>query len=464
MSSSSIIGLSGSGYETGVSVFNYEIIGILILVIFAIYFVPLYLDTKVYTMPELLERRYDHRSRYYFSGLNIAINIGIDTAGALYAGGVLIQLIYPEVELSTSIIILALITGLYTMAGGLKAVVMTDVIQGILLSLGSLIVTVIVFNEIGSWSAIREAADPEMFSLIQPHDDPVIPWPTLILSLPLLSFYFWCNNQHIVQRVLGARNIDHGRKGAILAGFLKLMVLFIMIYPGIMALSIYPDLDNPNMVLPKLMIDFLPAGILGLVLVGFIAALMSSIDSALNSASTLATMDFYKKFRPKSDQGETVWMGRVFTLIFVLVASLWAPYIDQFPTLWEYLQAALSYLTPPVVACFLTGILWRKASAYASFAALITGSLATVAFVILNITGIVTGVHYLYVAFLLFAISFIVLIVLSLVYPDSSPKDEIPNLFYSSAKNAFTQISWKSYHTAAVLLLVTTAIIMGLYW
>lgn len=464
MSSSSIIGLSGSGYETGISVFNYEIVGIIILIFFAIYLVPVYLNTKVYTMPELLERRFDHRSRYYFSSLNIVINIGIDTAGALYAGGVLLQLIYPEVELSTSIILLALLTGIYTMAGGLKAVVMTDVIQGVFLSVGSLIVTILVFNEIGSWKAIREAAAPEMFSLIKPLDDSVTPWPTLLLSLPLLSFYFWCSNQHIVQRVLGARSIDHGRKGAIMAGSLKLMVLFIMILPGVMAISIYPDLDNPNMVLPKLMIDFLPTGILGLVLVGFIAALMSSIDSALNSASTLATMDFYKKFRPDSDQGETVWTGRIFTFVFVLVAAIWAPYIDQFPTLWEYLQAALSYLIPPVVASFLIGILWKKATAFAAFISLISGSFATIIFVLMNLLNIFPEIHYLYVATILFVISSGILIVLSLLRPSDSVKTEIPEMFQQSAKQAFTQFSWNSYLLHALILLMVTFLLIIIFW
>lgn len=457
MSSSSIIGLSGSGYETGISVFNYELVGIIILIIFAVYFVPVYLQTKVYTMPEFLERRYDHRSRYYFSFLTIVINIGLDIAGALYAGGLLLQLIFPEIDLATTIILLALVTGAYTMAGGLKAVVMTDIFQGIFLSLGCFIVTIMVYQEIGSWSAISAAADPDMFSLIRPLDDPVTPWPTLLISLPLLSFYFWCSNQHIVQRVLGARSIDHGRKGAIMAGFLKLMVIFIMIFPGIMALSIYPDLDNPNLVLPKLMLDFLPAGILGLVLVGFIAALMSSIDSALNSASTLATMDFYKKFRPESDQGETVWTGRIFTLLFVLIAAIWAPYIDQFPTLWEYLQAALSYLIPPVVACFLAGVFWKKATPLAAIISLISGGLVSLLIIALNLMSIFPETHYLYIATLIFVISTFLLILISYFKPEEYYKTEIPKLFLSNARTPFSGgWSWRGYQIFALILMAIT--------
>lgn len=425
MSSSSLVGLSGSGYQTGISVYNYEWMGILALVIFAIYFVPLYLRAKLYTMPELLEKRFDYRSRYYFSSLTILVNIGIDTAGSLYAGGLLLQILFPSIDMSTSIIIIAVTAGLYTMAGGLKAVVFTDVIQGILLTVGSLVLTVLLFNHIGSWEAITESAPPGSLNLITSRDDPFLPWPTLIISMPLLSFYFWCANQHIVQRVFGARSIDDGRKGALFAGLLKVPVLFIMIFPGVMALSIYPELDNPNMVLPQLMLDFLPMGLLGLVLAGFIAALMSSIDSALNSASTLITMDFYKQLRPQSDQNELVRMGRIFTVIFVLIASLWAPYIDQFPTLWEYLQAALAYLIPPVVVCFLFGLYWRRATPRGAFSALVTGGLSALLIILLTRLSLLPSIHFLYVATILFVISSGVIVLVSLL--DSHPG--IPDSF-----------------------------------
>lgn len=419
MSSSSLIGLSSSGYETGISVFNYEWIGILVLVVFAIYYVPLYLKSKIYTMPELLEKRFDFRSRYYFSSLTILVNIGIDTAGSLYAGGLLIQILFPSIKMSTSIIIIAVTAGFYTMTGGLRAVVFTDVIQGVLLTLGSLILTVILFNHIGSWEAIKSAAHPDSFNLIKSRDDSFLPWPALILSLPLLSFYFWCTNQHIVQRVLGARSIDDGRKGALLAGLLKVPVLFIMVLPGVMALSIYPELENPNVVLPRLMLEFLPVGILGLVLAGFIAALMSSIDSALNSASTLATMDFYKNVRSKPDQKELVRMGKIFTLIFVLIASLWAPYIDQFPTLWEYLQAALSYLIPPVVVCFVFGLYWKRATSNGAFYSLIIGGASALVIMIIHSLALIPQIHFLYVATLLFCISSVTMVTVSLL--DSHP-------------------------------------------
>lgn len=464
MSSASIIGLSGSGYHTGISVFNYEWIGVLILIVFAIYFIPLYLNQHLFTMPELLEKRFDHRSRYYFSTLTIIINIGIDTAGALYAGAVVLQLVMPGLDLTTSIILLALVTGLYTMAGGLKAVVFTDMIQGILLTLGSLLVTVLLFREIDSWEAVTHAVNPEHLKLIQPAGDDFMPWPALLISLPILSFYFWCSNQHIVQRVLGAKSINDGRKGALFAGMLKLPVLFIMILPGVMAVVVYPDLQNPNMAMPQLMLDLLPAGILGLVLVGFIAALMSSIDSALNSASTLVTMDFYKKLRPECDQAELVRMGRIFTFIFVLIASLWAPYIDKFPTLWEYLQASLSYLIPPVVSCFIIGLFWKKATPTAAFTALTSGGFASLVFIGLYFTGMVPDLHYLYVATILFVVSSTILIGISLLYPAPASEQKVMNTF-SLKRTPETSISfWQDYRFYAFILFLITGILVMTFW
>lgn len=485
MSSSSLIGLSSSGYENGIYVYNYEWMGIILLVIFAIYFVPLYLRAKLYTMPELLEKRFDFRSRYYFSTLSILVNIGIDTAGALYAGGILIQILFPVVDMGTAILIIAISAGMYTIAGGLRAVVFTDVLQGILLTVGSLILTIILFNHIGSWEAIKEAAHPDSFNLIRSRDDQALPWPALILGLPLLSFYFWCTNQHIVQRVLGARSVDDGRKGAIFAGFLKVPVLFIMIFPGIMALSIYPELDNPNMVMPQLMLDFLPAGILGLVLAGFLAALMSSIDSALNSASTLLTMDFYKKIRPRSDQKELVRIGRIFTLLFVLIASLWAPYIDRFPTLWEYLQAALSYLIPPVVVCFLFGLYWKRATPLAAFMSLIVGGLSALIIMLLHALALIPYIHFLYVAAILFGLSSLTMIITSLIdkhpglsesfadqfraqteeessqTPSSDEENKTTDIKTDTSVSGSAYMDYRFY--AAVLMILTTGVVIW-FW
>jgi SSS family solute:Na+ symporter len=252
MSSSTLIGLASSGYKTGISVFNYEWVGTLVLIAFALFFLPMYLRSKLYTMPEFLEKRFDSRSRTYFSGLTVIANIGIDTAATLYAGSLVLSLVFPDYGINTFIFLLALISALYTMTGGLRAVVQTDVIQSILLTIGSIIITVALFNKIGGWEAILSFTPEENLSLIRPASDDFLPWPALIISLPILGFYFWCTNQHIVQRVLGAGSVEDGQKGALLAGFLKLPLLFIMVLPGVMAVGLYPNLEQPNLVYPHL--------------------------------------------------------------------------------------------------------------------------------------------------------------------------------------------------------------------
>src|SRR3972149_12030086 len=289
-----------------------------VLIIFAIFFLPFYLKTKVYTMPEFLEKRYDKRARYYFSALTIIGNIGIDTAATLYAGALVIQIIFPQIELWQSILALAIISGLYTIAGGLKAVVFTDAFQAVILVIGSIIVTILAFIKVGSWDAVFDVTPIEHFSIIQSVDDSFLPWPGLITGVLLLGFYFWATNQFIVQRALGAKNIRHGQWGALFAGFLKLTVLFIMVFHGIFARILYPEIEKANLVYPTLLFDLLPPGLLGLVLAGLLAAMMSSIDSALNSASTLVTMDFVRNLKPKISSEGLMWVGRAVTFIFMI--------------------------------------------------------------------------------------------------------------------------------------------------
>lgn len=468
MSSSSLVGLASSGYETGFSVFSYEWMASIVLILFAIFFLPYYLRSKIYTLPEFLEKRYDVRSRYYFSALTIIGNIGIDTAATLYAGALVIKMIFPGVELWESILALAILSGLYTVAGGLKAVVYTDTIQAILLLIGSVVITILAFIKIGSWDAVTAITPPEHFQIIKSVNDKFLPWPGLITGVFLLGFYFWATNQFIVQRVLGAKNIKHGQWGAVFAGFLKLSALFIMIFPGAMARVLYPDLEKANLVYPTLLFDLLPAGLLGLSLAALIAAMMSSIDSALNSASTLVTMDFYKKIKPETSSESLMWVGRGVTFIFMILSAVWAPQIDKFPTLWEYLQQALSYIAPPIVSLFIVGLFWKRANGNGAFAAIIVGVISSVFFLVMNSVEELSKIHFLYVAGILFLLCSIVIIIVSLL---SAPPDEEKvkhytwsSSFYKSETKELSLLPWyKNYRYQSVLLIVTIGVILIVY-
>jgi SSS family solute:Na+ symporter len=470
ISSSSLIGMTASGYETGFSVFSYEWMAAVVLIIFAIFFLPFYLRSKIYTLPEFLEKRFDSRSRTYFSALTVITNIGVDTAATLYAGALVVQLIFPSVALWQTILILAILSGLYTIAGGLKAVVYTDAIQAVLLISGSVVLTVLAFLKIGSWEAVRAVTPAQHFHIIQTHTDAFLPWPGLISGVFLLGFYFWATNQFIVQRTLGAKNLRHGQWGALFAGFLKVSTpLFIMIMPGLMARVLYPEIEKANYVFPMLMFDLLPKGLLGLVLAGLIAAMMSSIDSALNSASTLVTMDFIRKLRPQTTSVQLMWIGRTATLVFMLAAAAWAPQIDKFPTLWQYLQSALSYIVPPIVALFFMGVFWKRANADGAVAGIIVGIVSAAFFLGVNDAKWMPAIHFLYVAAIIFGLSCLAIFAVSLLMPPP-PENKVRDFtwqrkIYDRETIEIRKLPFMwNYRYQSALLIAFLALILLLFW
>ncbi len=469
MSSTTLVGLAGDAYSTGISVYNYEWMAAVILAFFAIFILPFYLRSGIYTMPEFLEKRYDGRARSYFSFLTLFLNIVVDTAGSLYAGALMVKLVLPEVPMWQTIAVMAFLSGAYTIAGGLAAVIYTDLIQAVLLLIGSVIITVVAFGRIGSWSEVLAVTPPEMLSLVQPLDDPAVPWLGLLTGVPLLGFYFWCTNQFMVQRVLSARDENQGRWGALFAGLLKLPPLFIMVLPGAMARVLYPDLPKADLVYPTLLFDLLPVGVLGIVLAGFLAALMSQIDSTLNSASTLITMDFVRRWRPDFDSEKLMWVGRGFTALFMILASLWAPFIGNFASLFKYLQQVLSYTVPPIAALFLVGIFWRRANAQGAFAALVTGFFMGIALFVANEFSGWLHLHFLYVAFILFLMVTAVLIGVSLLTP-APPVERVEGLtwnrrFFEEESRLLEAVPWyKNYRIQAVVLVIVTLGIVVWWW
>lgn len=503
ISSSTLVGLAGSAYKTDTHVYNYEWMAVVVLIVFAIFFMPFYLRSRVYTMPEFLERRYDSRSRYYFSFITIIGNILIDTAAGLYVGNVILKIIFPDLEPWMIIVILAFAAAAYTIPGGLNSVIQTEVVQAILLVVGSCILTYIAFDKIGGWDQMiaglnsKHAAgelalnSEQILSLVRPADDAFMPWQGLLIGVPILGFYFWANNQFMVQRVLGAKDLNHGRWGALFAGLLKLPVLFIMVFPGTIAILLYADLDLsalgyllpdgsvcenlkdcPNMTYPVLLFDLLPSGLIGLVLAGLLAAMMSSASATFNSASTLITMDFVKTLRPQTTSEQLVRVGQIATLILVILASLWAPQIEKFPSLFEYLQIILSYICPPVVAVFVLGLFWRRMNATGSFVALISGfSLAILLLLnqVFHFAPFLEEIHYLYMTGILTLICGLIHIAVSLATPADDPKKVgeyvYDKKFYDEDTESLKGLPWyQNFRILSVILLIITAIVVGWFW
>jgi SSS family solute:Na+ symporter len=494
VSSTTLVGLSSGAFGSGISVYNYEWMAALVLILFLVFFLPFYLKTRVYTMPEFLERRFDQRSRFYFSGLLVLLNITVDTAGALYAGALVVQIVYPQIPLWQSVLVLGVLAGVYTIAGGLKAVVYTDAVQAVLLLIGAFLVAVLSFQAIGgSWSAVVATVPADDLSVVRPASDPILPWPGLI-GVFILGFYFWGTNQFMVQRTLGAKNLDHGRWGALFAGLLKLPVIFLMVLPGIFGRLLYsaaeyPALaENPDLIFPTLLFDLLPVGIRGLIVTALVAAIMSSVDSTLNSASTLVTMDFLKKIKPRASNRSLVIAGRIVTFAFMTLAILWAPQILRFPNLWTYLQQMLAYLAPPIVTCFFAGVFWKRANGHGALAALVIGHLAAALifgmalsdWVIIQTHALTPEevqmaaagtpvIHFLYLAPILLTISLLALVAVSLA--TKRPEVEVVRtLTWSPAMLAeeaphLARLPWyKNYRYQSAAMLALIVILVIAWW
>lgn len=463
ISSTTLIGLSGAAYEGGLFVSNYEWMATVVLVFFVLFIAPVFIKNRIATAPEFLEKRFDRRSRVYFSGLTIFTNIVVDTAGSLFAGALVLMLFFPGLDLYTTCIALALVAGVYTAAGGLLAVVYTDVLQAIVLLIGSVVLGVLMFGEIDfSWARLQAETPPEMLSVIRPLDDPNLPWLGTLIGVPVLGFYFWCTNQFIVQRVLGARDLNQARWGSLLGGLLKLPVLFIMVLPGVMARLVFPDLEVGDAVFPTMVSHLLPAGLTGLVLAGLLAAIMSSIDSTLNSASTLVTLDFVKPWRPGLSPEREAWIGRIAVGVFMVLAALWAPQIANFAGLFHYLQQALSYIVPPVAALFILGVLWWRGTARAAFFTLLGGHAVSIAVFVLQQVEVLPSLHFTIVAGILFGLSCGLFVLISLL--DEAPDRAEVRALTERDQGPRPKSWWKDYRVHSAVLLALTAALVIAFW
>ena len=465
MSSTALVGLAGGAYAIGISVYDYEWSAVLILAFFCLFLLPSIIRSHIYTMPEFLERRYDRRVRLHFALLTLFLNIFVDSAGVLYSGSLVCQLLFPGWPLWLIVALLAGAAGLYTTLGGLRAVIYTEAVQAIVLMLGALMISIGAFSRAGGWRAVMDGVDPALTSLIRPAGDPGVPWPGLLLGIPLLGFYYWCTNQSIVQRMLSAKNLDHARWGALFAGLLKLPVLFLIVLPGTCALLLFPKLPRPDLVYPNLILHLLPAGLVGLVVAGFVAATMVSIASMLNSASTLMSMDVIKQLKPGLSDSQMVRIGRASTVALLVVAVAWAPQLQLFPSLWQYLQAVLAYAVPPVVALFLVGMFWHGANADGAAATMLLGPLCGFALFLINVVFGWTHFHFLYAAPILTALDASILIGVSRYTRATSPASggiALWKFTFSRAEQLrLKRIPlWQDYRFLAAALLVLTAVVV----
>jgi SSS family solute:Na+ symporter len=438
-----LIGLAGTGAARGVAVAQFEVLASLVLLLLGWVFVPFYLRSGVFTMPEFLERRYSPAARWYLAVVSVIGYVLTKISVTIAAGGIVFEALM-GVSFWTGALVVVVATGLYTVVGGLRAVLYTDVLQAVVLIGGAVLVTVAGLAEIGGWRALVNAAGPEAMAIWKPMSDPDFPWTGVVFGAPILGIWYWCTDQFIVQRVLSASGEAHARRGTIFGGFLKLLPLFIFVLPGVVAQALPAsgqlDLGAPDEALPALVTTLLPAGLRGVVVAGLLAALMSSLSSVFNSCATLVTLDLYKPLRPTASEPHLVRVGQIATAALVGLGLLWIPMM-QFISgqLYQYLQSVQAYIAPPIAAVFLLGLFWRRANARGAMASLLTGFVLGAARLVAELNAArLTGwaaayasINFLHFAALLFAVCALVLVATSLTAP-AAPDAQLAGLTYAT--------------------------------
>lgn len=520
-----LVGLAGSGATDGVAMAHYELHAWCLLVL-AWMMVPFYTRSRVFTMPEFLERRFSPQARTVLSGISLVAYVLTKIAVGVFAGGVVFSVLLPEVNwfgldsFWVGSILVIVITGLYTVLGGLSAVAYTEAIQTIVLIIGSALVTIFGLKAIGGWSELRSIVGSEMFNLwkpLVPHGiagtwAPVkeagrmawyfndnYPWLGMLFCAPIIGLWYWCTDQYIVQRALAAKNETQARRGSIAASYFKLLPVFIFIIPGIicygLALSgkipaLQQQLIGPNgqiirdqaqQAFPLMVAHVLPIGVRGIVVAGLLAALMSSLAGVFNASSTLFTIDFYSRIKKNISQERLVHVGRVATTVMVLIGLAWLPVIRGGKGLYDYLQGVQSYLAPPIFVVFFTGILNKRLNAKGCLAALYTGfflglfRLAVDTPVKLipgfkyaegSFLWILNNIYFQYYSLFIFLVSMAVMYGVS--YATEKPDEQkITGLTFGTVtpeQRQATRASWSKWDVVASVIVVLLIIAAYLYF
>jgi SSS family solute:Na+ symporter len=377
-----VVGLAGTGFESGTPMAHYELHAWIVLLLGWL-FLPFYIRSGAFTMPEFLEKRFDSRSRWFLSVFSLLAYVLTKVSITIYAGGIVVSELL-GIPFWYGAIGIVVFTGIYTVIGGLKAVIYTETLQTIVLIFGSVVITYLGLQEVGGWAQLREtvtAVSPDHFNMWRPMNDPQFPWTGLLIGGTIVGIWYWCTDQYIVQRTLAANNITIARRGAIFGAYLKLLPILIFLVPGIIAFALtlqQPEVfqvSKADRAFPMLVKTLLPVGLKGLVAGGLMAALMSSLASVFNSCSTIFTIDIYKKIRPDKSEESLIRIGKIATAIIVVLGIIWIPIMEKIGggVMYQYLQNVQSYIAPPVTAVFLLGIIWKRVTSDAAISTLISG-------------------------------------------------------------------------------------------
>ena len=518
-----LVGLAGAGATSGVALAHYELHAWCLLVLGWV-LVPFYMRSRVYTMPEFLERRFSAASRWVLSLISLVAYVLTKIAVGIFAGGIVFATLLPELNLEiggqafnsfwVGSVLVVVLTGVYTVVGGMRAVAITEALQTGVLVVGSLLLTYFGLQKLGGWAELRAALDPDMFNLWKPlipdgvqatwapvkepgrmawYFNTDYPWVGMLFCAPIIGLWYWCTDQYIVQRVLTAPNEREARRGTIFASGLKLLPVFIFIIPGMIAIALAKTGRTSGLeslvdaqgntvapmaqaAYPMMVQAVMPVGLRGIVVAGLLAALMSSLAGVFNASSTLFTIDFYQKLHPRASQHQLVWVGRVATTFMVIIGLLWIPVIQGARGLYEYLQGVQAYLAPPIFAVFFFGVFIKRLNAAGCLAALLVGfalgvfrlfvdtpvTLAMIGYEKGYETGslfwIVNNTYFQYYSLFIFLVSTLVLIGVS--YATAPPSErQLAGLTYATVTEEQRRESRRSWDRSDV---VSSALVLAL--
>ena len=450
ISSEHFIGLAGAGASRGLAVGQFELMAVFILILLGWIIAPIYIKSGVVTTPEFLEKRFGPSLRKPFAIISIIIYIFTKISVSLFAGGILFYKMF-GLNIYTSAIMIVLFTGLYTVLGGATSVMKTHVFQAIVLIVGALLLTIFGLKAVGGFSGLQAKLPPDFFNMFKPIKDPDYPWTGVIFGAPILAFWYWITDQYFIQKILSAKSINDARRGSLFAALLKVLPIFILVLPGLIAAAMFQDIKGDEAYPMLLASNILPIGIKGIVLAGLLAAIMSSLASVFNTVAALYTNDFYKVNHPNASDRELVLVGRLATTAIVIFAIICVPLVKLISSqVYLYLQSLQGYISPPIAAVFLWGFILKKVNTKAAITTLIFGEGIGFLRLILELVygtnlkgmGILSGlvqINFLHFSIFLFLFSTAIILTLSYL-PQRERKPKVSSIQYL-VPNSFSELS-----------------------
>lgn len=481
-----LVSLAQSGFDSGLLNGNFEWMAAFTLILLSLFFVPFYIKSGVTTLPDFLEKRYDRSSRDWLAVISVVSAIIIHIAFSMLAGGIVLKTLF-GLNMYVSVIVICLITAIYTIVGGLKAVVVTESIQTVVLLTGAFIISYAAYHKMGGWEPMTEVlkskGEMDKLSMLRPHGDSSgMPWYTVFLGYPILGIWYWCADQTIVQRVLGAKDENHARIGPLFCGFIKILPVFIFVLPGLFAYTLVQSghldvsslgLDanghvNSKGIYTLMITQLLPSGLVGVLVAALLSGLMSQVSGALNSISTMVSYDMYQRYRPEVSDKQLIWIGKISAGIALVFSLGLLPLLDQYESIFSGINDIIAHIAPPITCVFLLGVFWKGASAESAKLTLWIGSvLGVVVFAINKIypETLIGQIPFMMMAFYLFCTCVLIQVAFSYIYPVQHTAVSA-TLYWKSPWEPLQGNAWKgigNYKVLSALLLIVTGVLYYIF-